>query len=171
MREVSYERQGLGQEGRDCASFVHYAQHLLGGPGTRQTLRLPAGRTSLLFQCLLSTCYVFAHAGSTGRRGERRGPGPCPREFSVSLGGRKANEHKQSHWGCDGKFSLRGGFLPSQASRKGFPEEVTPQWTPRVWSQKDEGVWEEGNVFRTEEMAFTKLGGYKVGCTGSACGP
>lgn len=52
-----------------------------------------------------------------------------------------------------GEFSPRGGFLPSQASREGFPEAVTPKQV-----LKGCGVRKEGSVFRGEEAAFVKVG-------------
>lgn len=68
-----------------------------------------------------------------------------------------------------GEFSPRGGFLRSQESREGFPEEVTLK---RVWSQKDEmGVWEEGDVFRDEEAAFTKVAIREWGTLEALVGP
>lgn len=58
-----------------------------------------------------------------------------------------------------GKFSLRRGFLPSQASREGFLEEVTPKWILKGCGvRKMKGVREVGIVFGAEEMAFAKVG-------------
>lgn len=58
-----------------------------------------------------------------------------------------------------GEFSPRGGFLPRQTSREGFPEAVTPkQVLQGCGIRRMKGVWEEGSVFRDEEAALIKVG-------------
>lgn len=87
---------GLGPGCQDCASFVCYAQHLPGGPdmcGHRSSLL--NSQLHSFSRCLLSTyCVPCTMLGSTGASGKHRGPGLCFQEFRVTLGCRKANDHK-----------------------------------------------------------------------------